>query len=267
MASQILFFKKNYADLEYDYVTVTASEGQDLATNILNRSNRSAWATVDSTDASGTTLEINLGDVRRVTDLLLLKHNFKSFHIEYYDDDSSVWSDFATPINPTDNAEASNHWNVSEVQTSKIRITINGTQTPDSDKYLYQFIVTERIGKLEGWPIIKDPTLSRDIKKTKMLSGKMHVVESVGFYSATLSVSNWKNASDLEIIEELYNSSEGFLFWPCGGDTSQFFSVRQGYRMEDIFLVRCMNEYQPEFAKGFYQSGIKIDVQLAEVIT
>jgi hypothetical protein len=130
-----------------------------------------------------------------------------------------------------------------------------------------QLIATSKLGQLTGWPIIGKPLISRNLIENKMLSGKSHILQNVGYYSASLSVANWSSDTDLSIVEAMYASSEGFLYWPCGGDEGQFRSRRQGYRMEDIFLVRCKNEFSPEWAKGLYQSGIKMQLDLVEVIT
>ena len=264
MSSQIIFFRKNAADYSKSWVTATASQGNDYARNVLNRNNVSAWITTGSVDADNTTLTINFSDIQEVTDILLLKHNFKAFTVKYWD--GSAYQDFSTPIVETTNTETSNSYQRSSVQTSRIQLTITGTQTPDVDKFLYQFILTTRIGKLESWPQIKAPVLSRNKRVSQMLSGKMNIQENVGGFSTSL---NWDSLSidaDLDIIEQLFDSSEGFLYWPCGGDEDQFKTLRQGYRMEDIFLVKCTNDYAPEYNSGVYVNGIKLSMNLAEVI-
>lgn len=267
MSSQIIFFRKNWADFEKSYVTVTASEGQDNAANILDRSNRTAWGTDGSTDASNTQLVIDMGDIGEIDSILLVKHNFKNFLIEYWDDVGLAWLGFATAIHPTNCTDETSYFSVSRVNTSKLRVTIYGTQVANSEKLLCQFIATSLIGQLSGWPRIGAPTISRNIVQQKMLSGKSHVQQNVGNYSATLSVENWSSSHDMEIVEALFNSGEGFLYWPCGGDQSQFTSPRQGYRLEDIYLVRCSNELSPEWYEGLYKSGMNISIDLVEVIT
>lgn len=267
MAQQIKFFKKNRADFEYTAVTATASEGQDTAANVMNRSNRSAWTTSGSADASGTTFEVNFGEVRRLTDILLLKMNWKSYTGQYWNEDTSAWAAFPTAVSETTNSAASKHHTFAAVNTSKIKFTINGTIVADAEKYLYQLVATEEIGQLNGWPVVKNPRVGRELKQTKMLSGKVNIVEAVGFFTVKLSVANWSDGDDLDLVETLYDMSEGFLVWLCGGDEDQFSSRRQGYRMEDIFLMRCANEYRPEFVRGFYKSGLKLDIDFVEVVT
>lgn len=263
---QCAFYKKNWADFERSYVVVTASQGVNPSA-IIDRSNRTAWATDGSVDADNTTIVVDTADVGTIDSIFLLKHNFKSYKVEYWDDIALTYNAFSPAIDETTYAADDSYYEVGSVQTSKVKITIRGTQTPDSDKFLFQFIMTQMIGRLEGWPIIKKPTLSRNLKEKKMASGKSHILANVGGYSAVLAYESSPIAGDNDIVEALHDSSEGFLFWPCGGSEDQFSRVTKGYRMEDIYLVRCKNEYQPEFAKGFYQNGIKQEIDLVEVIT
>lgn len=265
MSGQIIFFKKNVADIEKTYMTVTASQGNDFASRALNRSNLSAWITTGSVDADNTTWEVDMVDESNVTDILLIKHNFKAFTVKYWD--GSTYKDFSPAINETTNTSATNWYQVSNVSTSKLKITITGTQTANVDKFLYQFIATEKIGTLSGFPVIKNPTHDENKKRNTMLSGKTHLVKNVGGFQCTLNVSEWKLDADLALVESLYGSVEGFLVWLCGGNENQFSSKRIGYRLEDIYLMKCVNEYSPEWVGGIYSRGLDISIKLEEVIT
>jgi hypothetical protein len=136
----------------------------------------------------------------------------------------------------------------------------------DADKYLFQFISTTQIGQLQGWPVIKSPTVSRNRKTNKMLSGKILVKENIGAFTTSLTVKILSIDNDLTIIESMYASNEGFLVWLCGGDESQFKNERIGYRLEDIYLMKCTNEWRPEWSDGLYTSGMKINIQLKESV-
>jgi hypothetical protein len=267
MSGQLLFFRKNRADYENTGVIVTCSQGNENGDYILDRSNRTAWGTSGSVDADNTTIEVDLGEVQSVTDILLVAHNFKSYTLKYWDEVGLAWTNFSTSIAPTTNTAATTWHQFTSVQTSKFLLTILGTMVVDSDKILCQFIATTQVGQLAGWPVIKSPTISRGLQEQKMLSGKSNIVSAVGFYSASLVVDCWQSSADLDIVEDLYGSPEGFLVWPCGGDQTQFASVRQGYRLEDIFLVRCKNEFKPEWREGLYKMGLKLQIDLVEVIT
>jgi hypothetical protein len=264
MSGQIIFFEKNKADYSNPNVSATASQGAAYAEYALNRSNNSAWVTTGSVDADNTTFTVDFTDPRLISEILLVKHNFKAYTVQYYD--GSNWQNFSPAISETTNTAETNRYSVTEVSAYQIRITITGTQTANQDKYLYQFIATKLIGQLAGWPVIKSPVLSRGRRSTAMLSGKRSITESVGHFECSLAVKEWKSNADLTIVETLYARNEGFLVWLSGGVTSQFSSVRQGYRLEDIFLMKCANEYRPEFVDGIYPRGLAIDMDLIEVV-
>lgn len=263
MGSQIIFFEKNKADYSNPSVLATASEGNAYATYILNRSNDSTWMTTGSVDANNTTVTVDFQDLRRISDIILVKHNFKTFDVEYWD--GNAWQDFSTPINVTNCADATSIFQFNTIDVLKIRITIYGTQVANSDKFLHQFISTVRMGKLQAWPVIKNPIQRKNRKVSAMLSGKSIVIDNIGGFECQLSVKEWKIAGDIALVERLFESTSGFLVWLCGGSETQFFSRVQGFRLEDIFLMKCKNDYDPEFAGGMYQRGLEIKIDLVEV--
>ncbi len=262
MPSQPIFFRKNYADISYPEVVATASNSPDTAQYALNRSNGSAWVTTSSTDAENTTFEVDWENARSVTDIILVKHNFKSFTIEYWD--GAAYQAFTPAISPTTTAIDVSSFQVAAVATKKIRITIHSTQVVDAQKYLYQFIATTRLGQFTGWPIIK-PKVSQNLKTTRMLSGKLSVTQNVGYTAFEMGVSNWAIQEDITLIEKLYFWVESFLVWPGGGNSSQFRIASKPFRTEDIYLMRMTGDYQPARASGLYQAGLNIKVNFEEV--
>lgn len=264
MASQIMFLQKNFADYSNVNVTATASESPTYAYRVLNRNNTSAWITTGSVDANSTTLTIDMVDQKLVSVIILAKHNFKSYTVKYWN--GTAYVDFAAPINVTANAAGSTAHFVTPVSTSRVQITITGTIVANADKFLYQFILTSKVGQLTGWPVLKNVTHSKNAQNTKMLSGKYNVNRNVGSFGCNVSVTHWKSAADLTIIESLYNAVEGFLVWICAGDEAQFINRRIGYRFEDIYLMQCLDDYQPDYVEGIYVNGLALNIQLGEVV-
>ncbi len=265
--AQLRFFRKNFADFEKATVSVIASEAPTLANFILQRTNRNGWGTSGSVDANNTTLQISLGDLATIDSLFLIGHNFKSFTIQYKDPVSGGWLAFSPAIAPTNSTDSTSFFSVTAVQTTDILVTILGTQVANSDKILNQFICTTSLGQLAGWPVLNNTKLAVNLTELQTLSGKSAIIQNVGKFSQSLNVTNWSSAADLAIVESLYNSPEGFLYWPCGGNQTQFSSVRQGYRLQDIYLCRCNNEFNPDWADGLYKAGMTIQIDLVEVIT
>lgn len=265
MSGQIIFFEKSAADFTNPNISATASQGADYALYALNRNNASAWITTGSVDADNTTWEVDFVDPRDITEIIIADHNFKSFKAEYWD--GSAYQAFPTAIDLTLNTATTNRFSFAVTSAYKVKLTVRGTQVANSDKRMFDFIATNIIGQLEAWPVIANPQISKNRQKTTMLSGRLSVAENVGSFSCTLKVSNWRSSADLTVVEALYDSSNGFLVWLCGGNESQFSSVRQGYRLKDIYLMKCTNEYEPEWVQGLYKTGMALQLNLSEVVS
>lgn len=270
MGNQIIFFEKNKVDQDNASASITITDsiaynnGQEFVDRVRNRDNRSAWMTTDSTDAANTQLDIDLGEDEFLTDIILVKHNWKSYTIQYWN--GSTYINFSTVIAPTNDNKTTSHYNFNKIETSKIRIIILGTQVADDDKELYQLILTDRIGQLNGYPEISGTEFDTTKKITKMLSGKINVTESFEAFSFNLSIPVYSNEDDLAIFRSIYERRAGILVWLCGGSETQFKALVKGYRFEDIFLVRPINDFTADLYKSMYRSGVKVNMQFKECI-
>lgn len=264
MSQQIRFFYKNKLDISNSVATLTASQGNDFVDYVRNRSNTTAWVTTGSVDADNTNIVVDFVDLINLDFILLIKHNLKAYTIQYWNGSSYV--NFSTPISETTNTLATTFHQFTEVFTTKIKLTIQGTMVANADKYLFQFIASTQRGQLQAWPIIKSPKVSRNRIRSKLISGKETIKEQSGSFMCQLQVKLLRNDTDLTLIEKLYDANTGFLVWLCGGDEDQFSSKRIGYRKQDIFLMKCADEYEPEWYKGFYTTGIVLSMDLVEVV-
>lgn len=264
----VKFFKENIYDLTNTIPVTTVTDsvatdaGEDFILYLRNRENRTAWITTGSSDLGNTTIEIDFIDARTFNNILLIKHNFKAYTIQYWN--GSAWVDFSTAISETTYNKTSSLHTFNTVVSQKIKLIITGTQVANSDKYMYQLIVTDQLGEFTIEPKIS-PTISKDKKVTKFLSGKSFVAKSIGGFSATLEHPSVSNNSDLTLIETLYEQFKGFLFYPSGGTLTQFETTRIGWSLEDIYFVAPTNDYEPEWFDGFYKNGIPLNMKIVEV--
>lgn len=261
MSAQILFVQKNKLDISRDEVGLTSSEADDFADFVRNRSNSSAWITSGTLDLNNTNIVVDFVTSVDLDFIALVKHNFKSYKIEYWNGSS-----YQLLIDVTNNSTKTTSHEFTIITTTKIKLTIRGTFVADDDKILYQLIASEKIGRFNGWPTVKNPIISRERLRSKMLSGKESIKEQLGSFSCTLDLKVYSDSQDLDIIETIFQANEGFLLWLCGGDEAQFSSKRLGYRLEDFYLVKCSSEYKPEWYKGLYTSGQVVNLNLQEVI-
>lgn len=272
MSGQITFFEKNIIDIDNENVSITVTDavasntGEEFIDFIRNRNLTSAWLTTGTSDAANTQIDVNWIDEETLTDIILIKHNWAAYTIQYWN--GSTYVDFSTAINVSGSTSETTQHRFDSVTSSRIRIIITGTQTADDEKQLYQLIVTNQLltGALNGWPKINSPIHSLNKVVNKMLSGKKNVIESVGFFSCELEVESWRDDQDLTLIEKIYFGRAPVLLWLSGGNETQFSTVRIGYRLEDLYLVRPTDDYTPEYFNGLYKLGLKIKMKLEEVI-
>lgn len=270
MPQQIKFYNKNEIDIDDTNTTITITDstatnnGQDYVNFMRNRNNESAWLTTGSDDAANTQIDVDMSDARPIDRIILVGHNFKAFTIQYWNGASYV--DFSTAINETTNSDFVTEFIFDEVETSAIRIIITGTQVADEQKILRQLIITKSIGQLEGWPQVKKPVYSIEKRAVKMLSGKSYISRQRGNFSCTLSVANYNIDADLDIIEAVYFAIRGVLVWINADDDTQFSRTHITYRKQDIFLMLPQDEWTPEHYKYYYRTGIKLDMNLIEVV-
>jgi len=265
MGQQILFFEKSKCDYANEAASVTASQGNTYVYRVRDRRNDSGWRTTGSVDADNTYIEADLADVYNVNNIILINNNFKSYIIQYRNPINGLWTDFSPAINETNNTKTTIRHEFTGVTPRIFRITIYGTMTPNDDKQLTQLIITDKIGKLTAWPVIKSPKHDNIHALNIMSSGKYYVQKNVTSFMCELESKSWLESNDIAIIEKLFNSIEGFLVWLCGGDETQFSNLIQGYRLQDLYLMNTKKEYQPVFFKGIYNTGIKTSLPLVEV--
>ncbi len=264
----IRFFRKSVFDADNTLASVdmtdsvAANDGSAFTDLMRNRDNLSGWGTTDSSDAGLTTMVIDLGDTRDMDAIILAEHNLKSFTLK--NGDGTTWNNFSTTIAPTDNTESTTYHSFDSTTATHLQLIMNSTQVVDADKFIRQFIVTEQIGELTIQPEIQ-PEWDKSRKVTKYLSGKSHITKSVGAFRCRIRMGVVSNDADLTLIETLFNAYDGFLVWPCGGDVAQFETIREGYRLQDIFLMDLINDYAPQFNDSRWNHGIPIDLRLVEI--
>lgn len=275
MSQQPKVFKKNYLDLDYGSISISITDsvatntGQNFVDFMRNRNNTSGWMTTGSTDAANTEIDVTIGNTREIDTIIIVGNNFKNYKIENWN--GSAFVDFSTPINITDNTETTNEHFIGAQDVTRFKITVNSTQTADADKRISQLIATRKVGNGQfiGWPEFDNSRIDFQKKTTKTLSGKVHLKESIGGFSTRLRFRAWPKEAhdDFTMLEYMYYREKlGFLFWPSGGDDTQFTSKRRLFKKEEIYLCRCTNQFQLEWYKNLYSSGLNMNVDIEEVI-
>lgn len=269
MSQQIRVMEKSVIDISRTGVVlavtdaVATNDGTDFLGFLRDRKNTSGWGTTGSTDAANTQLEVTLASATNVSNILLINHNFEDYLLEYNNGTSWI-----TVESVSGNLETSNYHNFTAVYMYAVRLTITAAQVVDADKLMSQLIIADNLqdGQFKAFPTISGTKHKTNKKLTTMLSGKALISEGTGAFECSLSVKILKDNDDLNLIESMYSNKEGFLVTLGGGDEDQFSSKRQGYRKEDVYFMRCVDDYSDDFYKSLYTSGVKIKIKLREAI-
>jgi len=270
----IKFFDVNKADSKTG-ASVVASSGSPSANFILDRNQYTVWRSVGSNDTITETIEITLSASETFSRLFLIRHNFKEFIIEY---DDGGWTDFANVIGIngitssviSETAYAANtaYYEFDEVTTTKIRISATKTQVVDEEKFLNAFVATTELGTLQGFPIIKDATKDKKLRKSITLNGRSLVTKSIEVFRCSINFKNYPPGldDDLNLLLTLFDRDNNFFVWLSGGRNGDPYFKYQlsGFRIEDLILVQTVNVFKDKYRKNFYNGVVDMKLKLEE---
>lgn len=255
----IRFFKMNFADPNRPGVTISTDNNLSEAISLINRDPLFIWRSIGSDDNNSIILLADFGTPRTFDTLILTNANLKDFTLEYVNG-ASAWQ---TLVTETNNTAETYFTQFTPVTGQQIRLTMNTTIAADAEKTIQDFIVTQSIGQLVGFPAVGFKPDGVQKKKT-MLNGKDKFVLSGFSNNITLNFRDHVGAADGELFNTLVSLTEAFLVWPCGGDASQFARSDIGYRLQDIYLVTVDKGYSHTFTKNLYFSGFNATLTLTE---
>ena len=271
----IKFFDQNIVDSQTD-ATVTASTGVSSANFILDRNKYTVWRSSGSSDITIETLEIELTVFDFFDRLFLVNHNFKSYTVKYWS--GSAWVDFVnvtglngislSNISESNYSVSSSYYEFDQVLTSKILITIQTTQIPNAEKYLNTFVIAPELGTLIGFPIVKTVTKNKNIRKAKLLNGRVFVNKSIETMKFSIDFKNYPPGldNDLNLTRVLFERDDSFFVWLCGGreGTPYFKYQLPGFRIEDLIQMQVTNVFNDKYRNNFYNGVINLKLRLEE---
>lgn len=267
----IKFFNKSFCDISIDEVNLVVSSGGSVKDAIRDRKNTTKWSSLGSNDATTETIEIDFGEIKTIDRLILIKNNLKAFNVQYhngssYTDFSSVVTKEGTQasITETANTKTTNYYEFASVSTQYIKITMTTTQTTNDEKYIYQVIATSELGAFTGYPVF-NRSFSPIVSRKTTLSGKTRASVFGEMFECSLSFNGYPTALDHALVLRLWENSEEFLIYPCGGNEDQFRFKTKGDRLEDLWLVTITNDWSPNYVENVYCLPLNYSLNLTEV--
>lgn len=268
----VKFFDRNKA-LFRDGNTANASTNDAAAKFMLDISKYTRWESIGSNDITTETITINFKTTTTLDRLLLIGHNFKAYSIKYNDTEdftnvSNLDGDLVGGIVETAYDKDTSYYKFDSVEVSSITISIDTTQVVDEQKYCVQFIATTEVGTFAGFPRIGNVQHNRNIKGSKVISGKNVIQKGYEVTTFRMNFKSYPVQNDITIVDGLHEREDSFLVWLCGGRYgSEHFTIEQrGWRLEDVYNMQVSRPLNANYEKGIYQNGANTRLSFVEVI-
>jgi hypothetical protein len=260
ITGNIKILRKNFL---IDYTnSIALSSGSLLVDHLYDFDRSTRWISSGSDDSTQESIEIEWDLTLSVDRICLLNMNWKQFSIQYWN--GSAYVDFAnvysyktdspaTGITITGNADLARYFEFDQVQTKKIKILIDTTQTVDSEKYIYELYVGSEMGTfiddLHCKPNQCDLDVSNKNSKyiTKSNGGSLKITRS-DKVSFKVKIKELWNQTDIQLIQAMHDYGE-FAVYPCGAYSGAY-TIERGYRIQDLYHVLIKGDEESIFAVG-----------------
>ena len=244
----------------------TSDQNLPLGTN-----NVFKWESSGSDDLTTETYTVTLSSAVEISRLFLVGHNFKKFQVKY-----GASLDFANVIgldSYSDNkiditgfSRNTAYFEFDAVTTDTIILTVDTAQVVDAEKFLTQFIVTNEIGTLTGYPKLDSVSIDPSARAIKAISGRNHVRKAYKSASFKLALNRYPNQADIDILDGLFDRNTSFLTWICGGLPDQFTLSQRGFLVENIYNMEIFKPLKNSHDKNVYLMGVNQSYSFIEVV-
>lgn len=273
----IKFFDQNFADSKTDAFFDSISSGAPSAPFIRDRNPYTYWRSVGSNDGIIEYIEIKFPAPITYNRVFFIDHNAAIIKLQRIP--SAPYTN-VIGVNgisiPTDSSGfiesgitiPTSYYEFDPVTDSEIRLQLRTTQIPNQEKYLNSFVIGNELGTLQGYPIVRDATKDKKLRKSILLNGRSFVTKSLEVFRTLLDFKNYPPGldADLDLTYSLFDRDNPFYVWLCGGRTGDpYFKYQlRGFRLEDLHLVQTVNIFKDKYRKNIYSSMVDLKLQLEE---
>jgi hypothetical protein len=258
VSSEPLLFTKNYVD---DEALVTVSHGDGSKGYLFDRDQDSKWTTSgansDATEVSVAVefYESGVAVSRTIDRILLINHNLKDWHLDYWD--GSAW---VLLLTVTADALGNTLKTLSSTATTKVRLRATATQIADAEKFVGEMVVCA---------LLVDP--GRDVEpayaprwreltaELVMGEGSLHRVTTrwaqnrVQRYEASVTFS-FLNSAARDALKAVRDDAEPFLWYP-----------ESVTRPAEIYLVFWSAPWAEKYVSSYKGAGSQVTMEVREV--
>lgn len=255
MAGNVKFFGTNFVDDDCTY-TLTSADST-LSSYLFDRDRNTSLTSIGSSDAANEDFVIEFAASKTFNRILIDNHNIKSGSLQYWN--GSAYVDFSSAISWSANATTTHYYEFNSVSTTKIRLRMSTTITANDQKRVGSLYVMLELGDVSANPT-RVPIKYAAAQNKQIAADNGTILVRFGKkFQAELFFSDATDA-DVTLFETLWDSGQSFHVYMCGG-TGQ---TQRGYRLQDIYLVNFVNDFEPNLKGDLFGIGTTIKLELDE---
>lgn len=257
MGDNVKFFQSNTLDSSATYTFTSATTADSFKLYDNNRS--ITLSSTGSNDVTPEVWEVDFGTSKEVDSIFMDNHNVKSGNVKYWNGASFV--DFSPAISLSSNSSETNYFEVTQVSTEKIQITMNTTFVVDDEKSMGQFRAIELIGE----PSINPTAILPDYAERSVehkVSDNGSVKVDFGRKLSMDMLFEGNTDADIDMFRTLKDLRSSFLVYVNSGDTTL---TQDPFRIQDMFQMNYINSFSPQLNGGLFGIGNNIRIIVAQV--
>lgn len=274
----VSFFEKS--KILYDEsASATASSNSANANLALGNDKFFKWESNGSSDGDTQTLTITPNNTITASRLFILGHNLKDFTVSVTGQnitglESGFTADFggaatlvSGDIDQDDLSTDTAYYEFDSVSITELVISATHTQVADEEKRITQVILTDEIGTLTGYPEINGVSIDPDLKSQETIAGGFHIERGRENASFDMRLSTYPLQDDVDILDGLFDRTDPFLVWLCGGKPNQFTRKTRGWRAEDLYQMKVENTLNNGYFRNVYSLGVNQRYSFKQVVS
>ena len=245
--------------IDEDGTFTFTSADTSLAEYLYDRNRNTQLQSSGSDDVTDEIWDIEFTGSTPITRIHIGNHNIKAGKIEYWN--GAAWTDFSSAIAYSGETDTSHYHEFDSVSTTKIRLTMNTTQTVDAEKVVGQLIATTEIGEVATNPSRFDFGFKEiGVKHTASDGRVVNVTHRTDAFEADLVFSDASTA-DMTLFRTLKDRKQPFYLFPCGGVSTY---TQEGFRIRDLYWVTITNDFKPKLKGNLLDIGTVYAMEVSQ---
>lgn len=227
-----------------------------------------AWTSIsEDSDATTSYISRTLASSADINRIFIQNTNITNLTI--YLDVGSGWEEISTltTVTEIESADSTSFlYELAATQTiDAIKVTGSTTSTANSEKQIEQVLAFEELGQIEACDDVS-PTKNKLQVISKLLAGKVHIIEKGTYYDFKLKFkAHYNGSTENALIQTLRDRSDPVWLWLNDDGEDDIRYSQEPFGFGDIYKVALQGKEKIGFADNYWRSGIDTTLSYVEV--